>query len=120
MIGVRPGELLGIKWADIHGNRLSIKRSINDEGEVSDGKNEGARRQIDWPGKNSPRKRYAVRHKRSNLSGYFLTRMETIFRNIFFGVGGGDTGATITSEPVLRSMNSVIHTLRLTMKCRKD
>ena len=46
LIGVRPGELLGIKWADIHGNRLSIKRSINDEGEVTDGKNEGARRQI--------------------------------------------------------------------------
>lgn len=46
LIGIRPGELLGLKWADIHDNRFFIKRSINDDGEITEGKNEDARRQF--------------------------------------------------------------------------
>lgn len=45
--GLRPGEMLGLRWADIDGkHKLRIRRSLNDYGELTDGKNENARRPI--------------------------------------------------------------------------
>ena len=40
--GLRPGELLGLKWADIIGDTVSIRRSINVRGEETTGKNDNA------------------------------------------------------------------------------
>ena len=42
--GVRPGELIGLQWNDIDGSRVSLERSINHLGEVTQGKNENAAR----------------------------------------------------------------------------
>ena len=42
--GLRPGEVIGLKWSDIHGQRLEIRRSINVYGEETKGKNTNARR----------------------------------------------------------------------------
>ena len=47
--GIRPGELIGLKWSDINGNKLTINRSINDRGYVTQGKNKNARRTILLP-----------------------------------------------------------------------
>lgn len=44
--GLRPGELLGLQWADIKGGILHVRRSINDKGLITDGKNENAHRNI--------------------------------------------------------------------------
>ena len=44
--GLRPGECCGICWSDIYGNRLTIKRAINLQGEITKGKNENALRTI--------------------------------------------------------------------------
>ncbi len=44
--GMRPGELLGLKWEDISDNFIKIRRSINVHGEVSEGKTENAQREI--------------------------------------------------------------------------
>ena len=44
--GLRPGELLGLRWEDLNGSTLTIHQSINDLGEVTDGKNENANRTI--------------------------------------------------------------------------
>ena len=44
--GMRPGELLGLKWDDITDNFIHIRRSINVHGEVTDGKTVNAQRDI--------------------------------------------------------------------------
>lgn len=42
--GLRPGELIGLLWSDIHGRQVMVRRSINVHGEETHGKNENARR----------------------------------------------------------------------------
>ena len=42
--GLRPGELIGLRWADVHGNQVCIRRAINVHGEETRGKNENALR----------------------------------------------------------------------------
>ena len=44
LTGLRPGELIGLKWGDIRDGICSITRSINYHGEVTPGKNYNARR----------------------------------------------------------------------------
>ena len=42
--GLRPGEVLGLKWTDIKKRIVYLKRSINAYGETTRGKNDNARR----------------------------------------------------------------------------
>ena len=42
LTGLRPGELLGLRWEDIHGGVVYISRSINVDGEETQGKNQNA------------------------------------------------------------------------------
>ena len=44
--GMRPGEAIGLKWADIDNGVITIKRSQNYRGRETEGKNENARRTI--------------------------------------------------------------------------
>lgn len=46
LTGMRPGELLGIKTTDLIGNRILIRRAINATGQITEGKNENARRVV--------------------------------------------------------------------------
>lgn len=46
LTGLRPGELLGLQWNDIVNDTITIRRSINDDSEITDGKNENAQRCI--------------------------------------------------------------------------
>lgn len=42
--GLRPGEVLGLKWCDIEGNTVHLSRALNAYGEITKGKNDNARR----------------------------------------------------------------------------
>lgn len=42
LTGLRPGELLGLRWEDVHGGVAYISRSINVDGEETQGKNQNA------------------------------------------------------------------------------
>ena len=42
LTGLRPGELMGLRWTDIRGDLLIVQRAINVLGEETRGKNEGA------------------------------------------------------------------------------
>lgn len=42
LTGLRPGELIGLRWSDITGATVRISRSINADGEETQGKNENA------------------------------------------------------------------------------
>ena len=42
LTGLRPGEVIGLDWADIHGDTVHICRSVNIKGEQTRGKNENA------------------------------------------------------------------------------
>lgn len=44
--GLRPGELLGLKWEDVHGDTIHLQRAINAYGEVTSGKNQNAVRPV--------------------------------------------------------------------------
>lgn len=44
--GLRRGELCGLKWADVKGDRLEICRSVNKFNELTGGKNDNARRDV--------------------------------------------------------------------------
>lgn len=44
LTGIRPGELLGLRWCDIIGDTVNIKRSINENGRQTTGKNSNALR----------------------------------------------------------------------------
>ena len=49
LTGLRPGEVLGLKRADYKNGVLTIRRSLNDRGEVTQGKNKNAQRVINCP-----------------------------------------------------------------------
>lgn len=49
ILGYRRGEVCGMKWEDLDGNRLTISRSINGYNEMTGGKNENARRTVLLP-----------------------------------------------------------------------
>ena len=42
--GLRPGEILGLRWEDIFGSRVLLRRAINVHKEETTGKNDNARR----------------------------------------------------------------------------
>lgn len=42
LTGLRPGEILGLRWADVHGDTVNVCRSINIEGTQTRGKNDNA------------------------------------------------------------------------------
>ncbi len=42
--GLRPGEVVGLQWADIKGDIINLKRSINIHNETTKGKNNNAQR----------------------------------------------------------------------------
>jgi integrase len=42
--GLRPGELIGLKWEDVNGDTVRLKRAINIFGDTTKGKNENAAR----------------------------------------------------------------------------
>lgn len=46
LTGLRRGEMLGLKWEDVKEHTIEIKRSINENREVTDGKTINARRSI--------------------------------------------------------------------------
>ncbi|WP_432353633.1 site-specific integrase [Anaerotruncus rubiinfantis] len=50
LTGLRPGELMGLRWTDVQKNTIFVQRSINYRGEVTKGKNENAVRCIHLSG----------------------------------------------------------------------
>lgn len=46
LTGLRPGELLGLRWEDVSESVLRVRRAINYDGVLTDGKNENAERAI--------------------------------------------------------------------------
>lgn len=49
LCGLRPGEALAIKTTDIKNGTLMIRRSINSQGVITEGKNKNARRTVPLP-----------------------------------------------------------------------
>lgn len=49
LMGLRPGELIALRWDDIHGDTVHICRSLNTRGELTQGKNENAVRSFVMP-----------------------------------------------------------------------
>ena len=47
LTGVRPGELRGLRWRDVKGDRLELHRSVNRYNETTAGKNQNARRCVE-------------------------------------------------------------------------
>ena len=46
LLGLRPGEVIGLRWDDIKNGILHVQRSINCAGEITSGKNDNADRYI--------------------------------------------------------------------------
>ena len=46
LTGMRPGEALGLQVDDVRGSIVTIKRSVNASGQITEGKNENARRVV--------------------------------------------------------------------------
>ena len=46
LTGMRPGEALGLKIEDVHGDSITIRRAVNSRGYVTEGKNQNARRLV--------------------------------------------------------------------------
>lgn len=46
LLGLRPGEAIGLRWEDIKDSTLHVQRSINCAGEITSGKNDNADRYI--------------------------------------------------------------------------
>lgn len=49
LCGLRPGECLGLQEGDIGDHVLHIRRAVNDDGEITQGKNQNAKRDIPLP-----------------------------------------------------------------------
>lgn len=48
-VGLRPGEALGLKWADLEAGALRVRRAVNVRGEVTAGKTAAAQRCVPLP-----------------------------------------------------------------------
>ncbi len=46
LTGLRPGELLGLRWEDVEEDKICLRRAINVYGEVTRGKNDNALRAV--------------------------------------------------------------------------
>lgn len=46
LTGLRPGELLGLRWEDVEADQICLHRAINAYGEVTRGKNDNALRAV--------------------------------------------------------------------------
>lgn len=46
LTGMRPGEALGLQVDDVRGSIVTIKRSVNASGQITEGKNENSRRVV--------------------------------------------------------------------------
>lgn len=46
LTGMRPGEALGLKFSDFSQDKVIIRRAVNSRGQITEGKNENARRMI--------------------------------------------------------------------------
>lgn len=46
LTGLRPGECLGLKWSDIDQDTFTIRRAVNQDGIITEGKNKNAKRVI--------------------------------------------------------------------------
>ncbi len=49
LTGMRPGEIIGLRWEDVHGHTVHLKRSVNRYGEITQGKNRNAVRTVELP-----------------------------------------------------------------------
>ena len=49
LCGLRPGEALGLQERDIKNGAIYVSRSVNDEGQITTGKNKNARRIVPLP-----------------------------------------------------------------------
>ena len=49
LTGLRPGELRGLRWQDVKRDRLELHQSTNCYNEITDGKNQNARRCVECP-----------------------------------------------------------------------
>lgn len=49
LTGLRPGELCGLQNGDVKGARVTVRRSLNVRGEITQGKNNNARRTFQLP-----------------------------------------------------------------------
>ncbi|MBE7053425.1 MAG: site-specific integrase [Ruminococcaceae bacterium] len=47
LTGLRPGELIGLQWQDIENDTVKLKRSINSDNKITNGKNKNAIRAFD-------------------------------------------------------------------------
>lgn len=68
LTGIRPGEVLGLKWADVVGDTVNIRRSINILGEVTAGKNENAVRSF----RLNDSSRSVIQAQRQMISGPYI------------------------------------------------
>lgn len=50
LTGLRPGELLGLRWEDVQGDRVMVRRALNDDGDITEGKNDNAQRPLSIQG----------------------------------------------------------------------
>ena len=68
MTGMRPGEALGLRLGDLQKDRVIIKRAVNSRNQITEGKNENARRVIPIDGLASSILRKTIeRNERHNL-----------------------------------------------------
>lgn len=49
LTGMRPGEIIGLRWEDVHGSTVHLQRAVNDLNEVTQGKNRNAVRKVELP-----------------------------------------------------------------------
>lgn len=49
LTGLRPGELIGLRWEDIHGSTIHLRRAVNMYHETTEGKNRNAVRTVELP-----------------------------------------------------------------------
>ena len=47
LTGLRPGELLGLRWVDVQGDRVTVRSAVNIYGEHTRGKNDNAIRRFE-------------------------------------------------------------------------
>lgn len=49
LTGMRPGEIVGLRWEDVHGSAVHLQRSVNSHNEITQGKNQNAVRTVELP-----------------------------------------------------------------------
>ena len=111
LTGLRPGEVIGLDWADIHGSMINVSRSVNVEGEQTRGKNENAVRSFRITNEQHYYKRWRTYCAANGLTPCSLYELRHTFVSVVKTLPAGEVKSLVGHSADMDTFGVYAHTL---------